>query len=441
MTVTALESVDLSVEWDRIALLADRLELLRQGKPLSDEAMARLADLQKRTEILRTAGGWAGLATDGLDGIERDILAAALASQAAPKIAWQYQRLQPGQAEPYPTLALLQDLLLLENAECDALFHALRAGGPLVQRRLIAIEGEGPFRIAMPGPGTAEKLFGRANRHGPPPGTVPVTTRGQWDDLVLPKEQVERLRELLVLLRHKQTVVDDWGGQNTGGPVALFAGPSGTGKTFAASIIAAALDWPLFRLDLGMVVSKYIGETEKNLNRLLDTLHGAEAILQIDEVDALLSKRGEVKEARDRYANMEVSHLLSRIELHDGPVILTTNLRRELDQAFVRRFHIVVDFPRPDAASRCTLWQRLLPPQAPLAKDLDFDELGRAANLSGGSIRNAALHAAYLAADRGGPIGKKEAALAMWRELNKENRQVARSELGVMADHLPRGIG
>ena len=105
---------------------------------------------------------------------------------------------------------------------------------------------------------------------------MPVTTRGQWDDLVLPAEQVERLRELLVLLRHKQTVVDTWGGQNTGGPVALFAGPSGTGKTFAASIIAAALDWPLFRLDLGMVVSKYIGETEKNLNRLLDTLHGAE---------------------------------------------------------------------------------------------------------------------------------------------------------------------
>jgi SpoVK/Ycf46/Vps4 family AAA+-type ATPase len=181
------------------------------------------------------------------------------------------------------------------------------------------------------------------------------------------------------------------------------------------------------------VVSKYIGETEKNLNRLLDTLHGTDAILQIDEVDSLLSKRGEVKEARDRYANMEVSHLLSRIELHDGPVILTTNLRKELDQAFVRRFHIVVDFPRPDAAARSALWRRLLPPRAALAPDLDCKELGEAANLSGGSIRNAALHAAYLAADRGRPIGKREAALAVWRELNKENRQVARSELGALA--------
>jgi SpoVK/Ycf46/Vps4 family AAA+-type ATPase len=228
-------------------------------------------------------------------------------------------------------------------------------------------------------------------------------------------------------------VVNTWGGQNTGGPVALFAGPSGTGKTYAASIIAGELGWPLFRLDLGMVVSKYIGETEKNLNRLLDTLHGTDGILQIDEVDSLLSKRGEVKEARDRYANMEVSHLLSRIELHDGPVVLTTNLRKELDQAFVRRFHIVVDFPRPDAAARSVLWRRLLPPRAALAPDLDCDELGEAANLSGGSIRNAALHAAYLAADRGKAIGRREAALAVWRELNKENRQVARSELGALA--------
>ena len=236
-------------------------------------------------------------------------------------------------------------------------------------------------------------------------------------------------------------MVGAWGGQNTGGPVALFAGPSGTGKTYAASIIAGELGWPLFRLDLGMVVSKYIGETEKNLNRLLDTLHGAEAILQIDEVDALLSKRGEVKEARDRYANMEVSHLLSRIELHDGPVILTTNLRKELDQAFIRRFHIVVDFPRPDAKGRSLLWQRLLPPQAPLEKDLDFAELGRAANLSGGSIRNAALHAAYLAAADEKAIGRHEAALAVWRELNKENRQVARSELGSLAPCLGKEAG
>ena len=199
-----------------------------------------------------------------------------LRPQAAPRIAWQYQRLQPGVAEPYPTLALLQELLLLENLECVELFDALRAGGPLVQQRLVAIEGEGPFRLVMPGPGAAERLLGRSSRHGPPPGTVPVTTRGRWADLVLPKEQIERLRELLILLRHKHTVVDAWGGQNTGGPVALFAGPSGTGKTYAASIIAGELGWPLFRLDLGMVVSKYIGETEKNLDRLLDTLHGTD---------------------------------------------------------------------------------------------------------------------------------------------------------------------
>ena len=396
--------------------------------------MARLAELQNLTGLLRASGGWGGLASDGLNGVERDILAAAIAPQAAPRIAWQYQRLQPGVAEPYPTLALLQELLLLENLECVELFDALRAGGPLVQQRLVAIEGEGPFRLVMPGPGAAERLLGRSSRHGPPPGTVPVTTRGRWADLVLPKEQIERLRELLILLRHKHTVVDAWGGQNTGGPVALFAGPSGTGKTYAASIIAGELGWPLFRLDLGdggQQIHRRDREEPQSTARRRCT--AAEAILQIDEVDSLLSKRGEVKEARDRYANMEVSHLLSRIELHDGPVILTTNLRKELDQAFVRRFHIVVDFPRPDAAARSAL---VAPAAAAPCRAGARPRLRRAGRGRESQRRLDPQRRAARGLSRGGqgkPIGRREAALAVWRELNKENRQVARSELGALA--------
>jgi SpoVK/Ycf46/Vps4 family AAA+-type ATPase len=162
-------------------------------------------------------------------------------------------------------------------------------------------------------------------------------------------------------------------------------------------------------------------------------------VLQFDEADSLFSKRGEVREARDRYANMEVSHLLARIESHRGPCILTTNLRSNLDPAFARRFQVVVDFPRPDARARALLWERLLPPRAPRAPDLDTTFLGAAVNLTGGEIRNAALHAAFLAADAGGSLGLAEVTLAVWRELGKEGRDLSIADLGPLGPHLPQG--
>jgi SpoVK/Ycf46/Vps4 family AAA+-type ATPase len=248
------------------------------------------------------------------------------------------------------------------------------------------------------------------------------------------------LREFVWWIHHRPVVVGEWGGGSCGGPVALFAGPSGTGKTFAAAVIAGELGWPLYRVDLGRLVSKYIGETEKNLNRLFDAAHGRPMVLQFDEADALFSKRGEVKEARDRYANMEVSHLLARIEAHDGPCILTSNLRRNLDAAFARRFQVVVDFLRPDATARSRLWSRLLPPRAPRAPGVDPEFLGAAVNLTGGGIRNAALHSAYLAAGTGTPISLAHVALAVWRELGKDGRDLALTDLGPLAPHLPRDI-
>ena len=185
-------------------------------------------------------------------------------------------------------------------------------------------------------------------------------------------------------------------------------------------------------------MSKYIGETEKNLNRLFDAAHGRPMILQFDEADSLFSKRGEVKEARDRYANMEVSHLLARIEAHQGPVVLTTNLRKHLDPAFARRFQVVVDFPRPDAAARTLLWKRLLPPRAPKDGSIDTGFLGQAVNLTGGSIRNAALHAAYLAAGADESLGLRHIALAVWRELGKDGRELSAADLGPLAPHVPQ---
>jgi len=220
--------------------------------------------------------------------------------------------------------------------------------------------------------------------------------------------------------------------------VALFTGPSGTDKTLAASVLANELGWPLYRVDLGILVSKYIGETEKNLNRLFDAAFDQPMVLQFDEADSLFGQRGQVRDARDRYANMEVSHLLARIEAHRGPVILTTNLRQHLDSGFFRRFQTVIDFPRPDEAARIELWTRSLPSGAPITANLDPKFLGHAVNLTGGAIHNAALHAAYLAAGTGQSIGLPQVALAIWRELSKDGREVNPVDLGALAQWLPK---
>ena len=273
-----------------------------------------------------------------------------------------------------------------------------------------------------------------------PPGAIRVRQRASWEELVLPAEREIMLREFLLWLKHRDTVVHQWGGKTVGGPVALFSGPSGTGKTFAATVLATELGWPLYRVDLARLVSKYIGETEKNMGRLFDAVHGRPMVLQFDEVDALMSKRGEIKEARDRYANMEVSYLLTRIEDHEGPCILTTNLRTQIDKAFSRRFQIVVEFPRPDEAARMRLWSLMVPPRAPRHADVDFDLLARAVNLTGGNIKNAALHAAYLAADDNRCISMAHIATAVFRELAKDRPQLSQNDLGPLAEYLPAAI-
>jgi len=317
---------------------------------------------------------------------------------------------------------------------------ALEPSSPLCTHRLIRVERDHPYRPLMPEPWFAAKLLGRDWSAPAPPGAVLVRTGVTWSSLVLPESRLEMLREFLMWIHHRDKVVGDWGGDSAGGPVALFSGPSGTGKTLAAAVIAAELGWPLYRVDLGRLVSKYVGETEQNLNALFDAAHGRPMVLQFDEADSLFAKRGEVKEARDRYANLEVSHLLARIEVHQGPCILTTNLRKQIDSAFSRRFQIVVEFPRPDAKARAALWSRLLPPRAPREPGVEPDLLGTAVTLTGGGIRNAALHAAYLAAAADRPIRLRDVALAVWRELTKEGREVSLQELGVLSAHLPESI-
>ncbi|PLX77640.1 MAG: ATP-binding protein [Azoarcus sp.] len=234
-----------------------------------------------------------------------------------------------------------------------------------------------------------------------------LSTEAGWDDLVLPDAQLGVLRQIAAHVRQRHVVFERWGFAGTGsrglGLASLFAGESGTGKTLAAEVLANALQLDLYRVDLSSVVSKYIGETEKNLRRIFDAAEDCGAILLFDEADALFGKRSEVKDSHDRYANIEVSYLLQRMESYHGLAILTTNLKSSLDSAFTRRLRFVVQFPFPDSAQRLALWKRAFPPAAPTAT-LDFDKLARL-SVTGGSIRNIALSAAFLAADAGDAIG------------------------------------
>ncbi len=256
-----------------------------------------------------------------------------------------------------------------------------------------------------------------------------------WDDLVVPDPERRTLRELVLHVRHRLLVHDTWGFAEKSrrglGVSALFVGPSGTGKTMAAEVLARELQLDLYRIDLSAVVSKYIGETEKNLRRVFDAAEHGGAILLFDEADALFGKRSEVKDSHDRYANIEVGYLLQRMEAYRGLAILTTNLKSALDPAFLRRIRFVVQFTRPDAAARREIWSRIFPGRTP-THDLDLNALARL-DLTGGAIRNIVLRAAFLAADAGTPVGMAQLAEAIRRECAKLERPVAEAEIGAWA--------
>ncbi len=428
-------------EWERLQFLAFCLAVSREGRRLSGEQVEQLRRLQQAVERLRDEEGiWRQVVPEALSPVEIDALVCIVAPEIEPRIGWMYQNLQPGNGQPWASRALIQELLALEPDQSGLLQAALAPGSRLRRARLIRDAADDPYHPLRAEAWLASRLQGIETAPAVPVGATRVENVADWDDLVLPPDRLAMLEEYLLWVQHRERVVEEWGGASLGGPVALFSGPSGTGKTLAASVLANALGWPLYRVDLGRLVSKYIGETEKNLNALFDSLHGQPAVLQFDEADALFARRGEVKEARDRYANMEVSHLLSRIEQHRGPCILTTNLRKQIDSAFTRRFQMIVEFPRPDAAARVRLWRRLLPPRAPLSPRVDPELLGHGVVLTGGGIRNAALHAAYLAARDGTPIDLPHVALGVWRELGKESGEAGPSALGPLRPHLPKEV-
>lgn len=257
-----------------------------------------------------------------------------------------------------------------------------------------------------------------------------VEATGRWDDLVLPAPTLEALRTLARQVRHHPEARRLWKGRGDG-ISALFHGPSGTGKTLAAEVIAGEIDADLYRIDLSAVVSKYIGETEKNLSRVFDAAERSGAVLVFDEADSLFAKRTEVRDSHDRYANLEVSYLLARMETYRGLAILTTNIRGALDSAFVRRLGFIVEFPFPDEALRAEIWRRVFPADLPV-DNLDHLRLARL-GVTGATIRAIAVQASYDALAEQQPVNRRHIRLAAGRELAKLDRQLTAGELACLA--------
>jgi SpoVK/Ycf46/Vps4 family AAA+-type ATPase len=253
-----------------------------------------------------------------------------------------------------------------------------------------------------------------------------IVSRYQWDDIVLPDDQVKQLKEICLQARYRRVVFGKWGFERKlslgKGLNALFAGPPGTGKTMAAEVLASELKLDLYKIDLSQVINKYIGETEKNLDRIFTAAENSNAILFFDEADALFGKRSEVRDSHDRYANIEISYLLQKMEEYEGVSILATNLRQNLDDAFIRRLQAIVEFPFPDEQYRERIWQVTFPKEAPVAEDVDFAVLGREIPLAGGSVKNMALAASFLAAAEGGEISMGHMLDAAAREFQKLGR-------------------
>lgn len=339
-----------------------------------------------------------------------------------------------------------------EQRACLWRWHVARAGAPLAEdieypalagqfaltasqiRDAVAIARDEAAQQARPIDNAG--LFAAARAQSSPALDTlarKITPRYAWGDLVLPNDQLALLRELVVTVRSRPLVLEQWGvGRKLAaseGVTVLFAGPPGTGKTMAAEVIASELRLDLYKIDLSTIISKYIGETEKNLERIFSEAEHSNAILFFDEADAIFGKRSEVRDAHDRYANIEVSYLLQRMEAYNGVTILATNLRANLDEAFIRRLQFAVDFPFPDEAYRLRIWQTLFPPQTPRDASVDFSLLSRRFKLAGGNIRNIIVGAAFLAAGDGGTVSMSHLLHSARRELQKMGRLVNEKDL------------
>ncbi len=430
----------LELECERVRILCSILETSRKAGTVDNSEYEKLSAVQNKIFSLRNNQPfWESICKLELSLMEADVLACMLAPELDPAVGWAYQRLQSTNSN-FPSAALLIDLLCIDLRVLGEFYKVFERGSSLLNENLIKheeFELYSPLRLM---PGVVQLFLGNDNSAIELPGATLVDEEYSWGDLILPADRVQMLQEYLNWIKYKSTVIEQWQGKKSGGPIALFSGPSGTGKTLAASIIASEIGRPLYKVDLGRLVSKYIGETEKNLNSLFDTAECRDVVLLFDEADSLFGKRGDIKESKDRYSNLEVSHLLSRLETISTPCILTTNIRKNIDSAFLRRFQVVVEFPRPDANSRKNIWGKSLPPKAPISSEIDLSVLAKISNFNGGNIKNAALNAAYLAAADATQIEYKHLATAVWREMAKDGRELLDSDLGPLKEYLEGGL-
>jgi hypothetical protein len=391
---------ELTAALERRVVVFDRTELLGE-----DDHFTVLAAAETHSERMLLCGAKAGSAAR-LASLGVAVVQVAMPSLAERRTAWRV--LSDGAANEEVAnkfrLSIQQIARSVEFARLAAAAAGLRTPGQLQLE-----EG-------------ARQASASGIAHPAARAATPFT----WDHLVLPDRQRESLRSISSHLRHRDLVLSDWGFERAigggWGLKVLFAGESGTGNTMAAGVLANDLGLEMIVIDVAAVVSKYVGETEQNLERMFAAAEGSNAILFFDEADALFGKRSSVSDSQDRYANIEVAYLLQRIESHPGAVILATNLKQNLDEAFLRRLDFVIDFPFPDAAARRRIWDLAIPSQAPVADDLEIEFLADRFKLSGGSIRNCALAAAFEAAATGKPIGMAHLVRAVAAEYGKLGR-------------------
>lgn len=430
----------LGPEWERVFLLLQVAVSHRKDKPVSAETMNALASSSANVETLRKTGVWEPV--EKLTGFRVareplifDFIALAILPTVRPSSVFGLTNLQhPVSSDPAPTAAAIYDILALDGRDDADFADALAGIDELALRGIIRCDGSGALRSFHPGALLTKLLYGTDQPVSTPSGVVRMPAGKALETVILPRRNRSRLLEVLDIARFKDHARKN--GEHLGGPVVLLAGGPGTGKSYAAGALAHDLGCPLYRVDFGMVMSKWVGETERNLNRIFDSLSGLGAALLIDEADALLGKRVLVKEGRDQYANATVGHLLARFERHDGIVFLTTNLMENIDDAYFRRFDFVIGFPRPSESARRKIWNNHLPAQCTDGERFTLIQMAGSVALTGGEIANAAAMARAFAHAENAFVTPGHLAHAVWREITKTPRTVARRDLAALAGFL-----
>lgn len=422
----------LDPEAARLVLLIDAAYRHRDGKTSTADQRRTIEAAQGRVTQARAGGLWTrilqGLAPDDL---ALDALACALLPVLRPAQALRIAGLQGG-AELAPTQALLHQILLLSGAEDLQMLRLISPAGPLLAGGWLSVEGMGPARLLRPGPRLLRRILGEDGFGALPAGMVlDDDGTGALPDLILPADIARHLDEIAALARFALTAQDGDALSAPAGPAVLLTGPPGTGKSLAARHLARRLKRPLFRLELGRIVSKWLGDTERNLTEVFTQMSGTRGCILIDECDAILGRRVAVREARDHSANMTVSHLLMLLERHRGPVFATSNLRNNLDDAYLRRFAAVVEFRRLDPRLRAAAWHAALGPE----DRPDLADLAASIDLPPAEIANAALYARALA--DGAALGPEHLARAIRRERGKAAATFTGAELMALAPYLP----